>query len=875
MSETIVRLTPALADRYRIEREVGAGGMARVFAARDLRHDRDVAIKVLYAELAAVLGAERFLAEIKTTAKLQHPHILPLLDSGVADGLLYYVMPLVDGESLRQRLERETQLPLPDALRITRQVGEALDYAHRHGIVHRDIKPENVLLQDGNALIADFGIALAVTGAGGDRLTATGLSLGTPQYMSPEQAMGERKIDGRSDIYSLGCVLYEMLSGQPPFSGPTTQSIIAQVITAEPIPVSTHRAAVPHAFDDALSRALHKLPADRYQSAAELVADLEAPAAGTLARVGARGRRHSTLAAWQRVGSAAGLVLAGALAGMFGYRAKFVDGRQALPIRLAAPVERRGPGLGGVAVSSDGRLTIVVGGLNSTVMQRRADSLAFVSIPGTEGAQDPFISPDDKWVAFTARGRLRKVPLDGGPVTEIADATWGSGTWGGDGTIVYTPTSSSGLWRTTAEGTKAEPITKPDTARQEFGHWWPQFLPDGRTVLFTNYRSSSAASNIEAIDLRTKRRTIVMRGAISGMYVSAGYLLFSRGTGATLFAVRFDADRLAVTGDPKPVLEDVDGNPEAGKLDAAVSRNGTLVYMPRSSWNPKRAMLWIDRHGRESPAIPEADYYSTPALAPDGRTIALTKTAEGIDIWIYDATRSLSVPITRGSGAAYDPIWTPDGRSLVYLSERGAFELYRRPADLSAPEAPVVVNHVDKWPSSVSPDGRLLAYTEWDEDRNIKFAALDSTVRAPTFPNTRQNEERLVFSPDGRWVAYVSDESGKPEVYVRPFPDMKLRRVQISVNGGDEPRWTRGGHEIVFRSGDAMVAAPFDAGTGAPGPAATLFTLAPPGDAFLSTYDVAGDGSRFLITKPLYPAATSDVVIVVNWFTELARRLSP
>ena len=874
MSDTMVRLAPALADRYRIEREIGAGGMATVFSARDLRHDRNVAIKVLHVELAAVLGAERFLAEIKTTAKLQHPHILPLLDSGVADGLLYYVMPLVEGESLRDRLDQEIQLPVPEALRIARQVGEALDYAHRHGVVHRDIKPENILLQDGNALIADFGIALAITGAGGDRLTATGLSLGTPQYMSPEQAMGERKIDGRSDIYSLGCVLYEMLAGAPPFSGPTAQAIIAQVITTQPTPVTNHRSIVPAQFDEVLSRALQKLPADRYQSVAEFLADLDPSREPHRPPRTASGASRAEKRGWLQLAAATGFLLLGTVAGALMQRAASSKRPDDSPIRFAAPVPRRGFGLGGVAVASDGRFTVVVGGVNAMVMLRRADSLAYVPIPGSDGAQNPFISPDDKWVAFTARSRLRKAPVDGGPVTEIAEATWGSGTWGTDGRIVFTPASSSGLWLTTADGAKPEMLTKPDTARQEFGHWWPQFLPDGHTVLFTNYRSSSAASVIEAIDLRTKRRTVVLQGAIGGLYVASGYLLFSRGVGATVFAAPFSVEKLAVTGDATPVLDDVDGNPEAGRLNVAVSRNGTLAFMPRSSWNPKRAMLWIARDGKESPAIGEPEHYSTPSLAPDGRRMAFTKSAEGIDIWLYDPARALSTPVTRSNGAAYNPVWTPDGRRVIYLSERGAFEIYWRRTDLTAPEEPLVVNHVDKWPSSVSADGRILAFTEWDEDRNVKFAALDSNVRPPAFPNTRQNEERPAFSPDGRWIAYASDESGQPEVYVRPFPDMTSRRVQISVGGGNEPRWSRGGREIVFRQGDAMMAATFDPAAGAPGTTTTLFKLAPPNDAFLSTYDVAPDGSRFLVTKPLYTSTTSDVVVVVSWFTELTRRFA-
>src|SRR3954464_14550171 len=261
---------------YTIERELGSGGMATVYLAHDKKHDRKVAIKILHAELAAVLGAERFLQEIKLTANLQHPHILGLIDSGLIDddagelrGRPYYIMPFVEGDSLRQRLDKEQQLPVSDSVRIATEVAGALDYAHRHGVIHRDIKPENILLHDGSAIVADFGIALAITHAGGARITQTGLSLGTPGYMSPEQAMGERTITARSDIYSLGAVTYEMLAGEPPFTGPTVQAIVARVMTEEPRSLTQQRRSVPGHVDAAISRALEKLPADRFASARE------------------------------------------------------------------------------------------------------------------------------------------------------------------------------------------------------------------------------------------------------------------------------------------------------------------------------------------------------------------------------------------------------------------------------------------------------------------------------------------------------------------------------------------------------------------------------------------------------------------------------
>jgi len=289
MSNALDRLTAALADRYTIERELGAGGMATVYLAQDLKHGRKVALKVLKPELAAVLGAERFVVEIKTTAALQHSHILPLFDSGTADGFLYYVIPYIQGETLRSKLDRETQLGIDEAVRITTNVAEALDYAHRHGVIHRDIKPENILLHDGRPMVADFGIALAVSAAAGGRMTETGLSLGTPHYMSPEQATAEKELTARSDVYSLGSVLYEMLTGNPPHTDASLQQIIMKIVTKDAAPVTKLRRAVPLNVAAAVAKSLEKLPADRFDSAKEFADALADPHLSTAATAIAAG----------------------------------------------------------------------------------------------------------------------------------------------------------------------------------------------------------------------------------------------------------------------------------------------------------------------------------------------------------------------------------------------------------------------------------------------------------------------------------------------------------------------------------------------------------------------------------------------------------
>src|ERR1051325_1891090 len=528
------RLNTALAGRYSIERELGQGGMATVYCAEDLKHGRKVAVKVLKPELAAVLGADRFLQEIATTASLQHPHILPLFDSGTADGSLFYVMPLVQGETLRTKLDRERQLSVEDALETTRMIAAALDYAHRHGVIHRDIKPENILFQDGLPVVADFGIAVAVSTVGGDRLTETCLSLGTPAYMSPEQASGERELDARSDVYALGCLTYEMLTGEPPFTGPTAQAIVAKVMTAEPVDATSLRKTIPPHLADAVHTALQKLPADRFASAAELGAALEGKTTGTRA-TGHRGVARSPLSPRSRPA----VLSAGALLALLGLAAGWVLRGGRAPRASASPVEftiRLGDGGRDrpyIAISADGR-RILQAVQDSTgtdhVAMRELGSTAVTTIAGTGGARDPVFSPDGNWIAFIKNGGVYKVPASGGQGALVVDSVNSAGCgWGLDGaTLMYTR-SNLGLWRvSSAGGGTPERLTSLDTVRKEFAHWYPQALPGGRAAIFTSYATPLARSRIEAVEFATGRRTVLVEGAVFGRYVASGYLLYGR-----------------------------------------------------------------------------------------------------------------------------------------------------------------------------------------------------------------------------------------------------------------------------------------------------------------------------------------------------------
>ena len=550
------RLASALAERYRIERELGQGGMATVYLAQDLRHDRKVAVKVLRPELAAVIGAERFLTEIKTTANLQHPHILPLFDSGEAEGFLFYVMPFVVGETVRDRINREKQFPVADAVRIASEVASALDYAHRQGVIHRDIKPENILLHDGRALVADFGIALAASKAGGTRMTETGMSLGTPHYMSPEQAMGEREITARSDVYALGCVLYEMLTGDPPFTGSTAQAIVARVVTESPRSLTSQRHTIPPQVEAAVLTSLEKLPADRFATAAEFAAALGDPAfaarataartiSGTAVRVSTRTR---TL-----------LGILGAAAVLFATLAAWGWFRPTPP----APVIRYSMGLPStqamrqgilgvnLAISPDGKRIVYIGPGEGgdELWVRERDRLDATPLTGTVGATNPFFSPDGERIGYTVNGlQLKVVSVSGGPpitLSTLGGASGGGGAWGPDGWIYFD--SPLGLSRVQADGGTPALFIPYDSAAGEIGHAWPSALPNGKGLLYRSRRNLDPTDfEIVAFDLKTHERHALTKGLLA-TYMSPGYLVYLRADGAVL-AAPFDQSRLKVTG---------------------------------------------------------------------------------------------------------------------------------------------------------------------------------------------------------------------------------------------------------------------------------------------------------------------------------------
>jgi len=868
------RLAAALADRYRIERELGAGGMATVYLAEDLKHDRKVALKVLRPELAAVLGADRFVAEIKTTAALQHPHILPLFDSGSADGFLYYVMPYVDGETLRQRLDRETQLGIEEAVRITCEIADALDHAHARDVIHRDVKPENILLAEGRPMVADFGIALAVSAAGGGRMTETGLSLGTPHYMSPEQATADKDLSRRSDLYSLASVLYEMLAGDPPHTGSSAQAIILKIITDTARPVTELRRSVPRNVEAALAKALQKLPADRFESARDFAAALRDPHYGEVDRGRTLDRSAPSTRAWLHdprslaALAVAAMAIAAAVA-VPGGTSSGPDTGRVLRFSVLGPSDSTfvAPAqpdayrpLFGPTVSSDGR-HLALSVMHSSGPYLYLRDLGSFDVTRVEGER-AFFSPDGGDVGFFRVSELWRMSLDEAIpsyVTSLPESHWDiyAAVWHPDGRILVA--GSRGLWALPAAGGEPTLLLPADKAAGDrVGD--VGLLPDGRIVLNVDGR---AAHRVEVYEPDGTGRTRLEVDADVATFVD-DVLVYGR---ANQFrAVRFDLSRLEPVGEAiaLPPL----GRARIARSLAWIGDNAYATLEP----------VWVSVAGVVTPVGIPSGSYRWPRVSPRGdRMVA------GIDrlssIAVVDLATGASVPLAGNS----EPVWSLDGRR-VFMSRENRPEggLVVQMADGSrAPDTLLALDAADAWPTSVSPDGAWLAYYGATLGSGSEHDATD--LNDLFFLNLERGESRRIptagiqraarFAPDGRWVAYQSDETGRQEVYVRPWPAMDAS-FRVSADGGTEPIWSLDGRHLYYRNRDRVEAVDLEVRgetleRSAPrtlfsGP----FSLDVYGD---QSWDMAPDG-RFLLLRPAR-AGRAEVQVELDWIDEVRGRL--
>jgi len=864
-------LVALLSDRYRIERELGAGGMAVVYLAVDLRHDRQVALKAFRPEVSARLGAERFLHEIRVTARLQHPGILPLFDSGDKAGLLYYVMPFVNGETLRQHLARERQLPVMEAVRISREVASALDYAHRQGVIHRDIKPENILLHDGRPMVADFGIALALSAAGGERLTQTGMALGTPQYMSPEQATAEREIDARADVYALGCVLYEMLAGEPPHTGPTFQAIIARVVAGRPRPVSECRPSVPPFVARSVEIALSSLPADRFTTAREFADALDpsAPHPEVQAPAAAATPRSRRLRLDLMVTGAA-LLAVGGVIGWSVARGRAPDSGLAMSSRLSMLASQ--PGSAGttrqIAITPDGsRVVYLATGVGSglRLMVHRLDQAAPQAIPGGDFAQNIHITPDGKRILFSSfGGPQRSLPLEGGtPVSGPSTVSTPFLAWDAGGAVWFNdPTTGALLQRRDTLTSPVEAFPRDSASQLRI----QQVLPDGRSALVVQLAPGANSGPALTLDLRTGARRQVLDIPVVETRFAAGYLLYVR-PDASLHAVRFDAARLAASGTPVQLADDVFLS-GTGLAQFAVAPVGTVVYLPREP----RELVLVNRSGTVRLATGLRRSFHAPQFSPDGRRIAMDFPSEdGRDCWVLDLDQGTLTRVTFARDG-HDPVWTPDGRSMTYTSQRGgAPGVYRVALSGGGDPVPLVsasqLAYTGRWQPGaerlVSVASELTARSGYD------LVATSAGGAGPLKPllATSYGEGWPSISPDGKWLAYVSNASGQAEVYARPL-EGDGPQVQVSLDGGSEPVWARSGSEIFYRreqsGGVVMMAAGVSTQAGIRVLGRRVLFPAEDFDPAQphANYDVSPDGQTFVMIRR---SAASRLVVIQNF----------
>ena len=866
MPDPVARLNAALEGRYRIESELGEGGMATVYLADDLKHERKVALKVLKPELAAVVGAERFLAEIKTTANLQHPHILPLHDSGEADGFLFYVMPFVEGESLRERLDREHQLPVDETVQIAKNVAEALDYAHKQGVIHRDIKPANILLQAGKPVISDFGIALAVGVAGGRRLTETGLSLGTPHYMSPEQATGDLNVGTATDIYALGCVLYEMLVGEPPYTGSTPQAILGKIIARESPSVAAERSAVPGNVDAAVHVALSKTPADRFPTIGRFAEALNAPSF-TLPTRRSPPAASSSLRryAWPSTAVAA------AVLAVFGWVRTPTIG-MTTRMQISLPESQRLGRSGGqtyaLDISRDGSRLVYIGEEDgeTRLYLRHLDSFDLQALPGTERARQPFFSPDGAWVGFFTESELRRVSVSGGApirVARLPEGNSGGASWGVDQTILYCVGES--VYSVPVAG--GEPVEYPlpgvlvgMTGREDQADivgvrpLWPHFLPGGEQALVT------LASVTAVLDLRSGEYRYLFAGG-QARYLPTGHLLYNGGQERALL-VPFDLDRMELQGPSIPAAEDVFRGPGGGALNLAVSDNGTLVFV-RGGF--ERTLVLVDRNGRETPVAVDPRGYRFPRLSRDGVRLAVTVDPRPSDLWIVDLDRGIAErqPTEDHDGWG---VWAPDGNRLAFYNSTNPRHLWVRDYPFVDPAVPIGgPDHASIFPLSWTPDDRLLAS---GGGRITAVSIADGTVQ-DLINDAFEAIPRI--SPNGEWVAYVSDLTGVNEVYAVAYPEPDERHL-VSQGGGTDPNWSSDGTELFYRSGNSIMAVNVRT--------SPLFeVLSEPITLFSIPYDFFQDGNwtvrpngQFVMIRS-DPTNSRQLRVVLNWFKELKDRV--
>ena len=869
--------------------------MGEVYRATDTRLGRDVALKLLPAAFASdPERLARFEREARLLASLNHPNIAHLygFESASLDGgtsVHFIAMELVEGEDLAERLKRGA-IPVGEAVAIAKQVAEALEEAHEKGIVHRDLKPGNVkVTPEGKVKVLDFGLAKAWTGEGASAAspadfsqsptlahtgTAAGLILGTAAYMSPEQARG-KAVDRRSDIWSFGVVLFEMLAGRRLFDGETITDVLAAVVK-EPIPWEALPEATPASLRRLLERCLDRDPRLRLRDIGEARVALDdrtppgppSPPAPVPARI-------------SRVNVALGLALALATLALVWTRFDRPESAERRVRRLSVLPPAKSSFVD-FALSPDGRQLAFTAAREGRVdlWVRNLDATEPLALAGTEGAMRPFWSPDARAIGFFSGGKLRRIDVAGGAVSTICDVGVPTGgSWSRDNVILYTRLGGSGLWRVPAAGGEAASVLRVDTQREETDYANPLFLPDGRHFLYTVFSGRKDVRGVYAGSIDGGPRQRLLSDNTSALYTAdgrgGGVLVFGRED--ALVAQGFDARALRLSGDPVPIAPHVAVGRDViavGRRLATASDDGVLV-LDASPGRQDTRLAWMDRGGRPLGAPIPLERAGMIRLSPDGGrfTVALLDPESGNqDLWLSDATGAHPTRFTFDPANDSSPVWSPDGSQLAWSSNRGGvYRVYRKAASGSGEDALLYGSDQYAFPTDWSRDGRTILLRRMDPKTVNDVWSLavgpQGEAQAPSpLLRTEANEVAAVFSPDGRWVAYASDESGRYEVYVRAFPSGEGRQ-QVSSGGGLSPLWRADGAELYFQAPDGMLMATIvDRGAAftvrAP---VALFAFRSSGSLFSPYYAPAPDGQRFLLCTTVDAEPGAPLTVVLDW----------
>jgi eukaryotic-like serine/threonine-protein kinase len=877
---------------YEILTPLGAGGMGEVYRAKDTRLDRIVAIKILSSHLSSNVDLKaRFEREARTVSSLSHPHICALYDIGEQDGVSFLVMEFLEGQTLAERLTKGA-LPMEQVLRYGIQIADALDRAHKAGIIHRDLKPGNIMLTKSGVKLLDFGLAklqntasqpiVGVSALATEQhsLTAEGTILGTLQYMSPEQLEG-RDTDARTDIFSFGAVLYEMATARKAFAGKSQASLIAAILQTDPPSVSSSQPLSPPAFDRLVQQCLAKDPEDRWQNAHDLMAQLKwvlegGSDSGIATPVAAR-RRSREHVRWSLLGA-----FIGALLTLLG--AWFIFGRPQpdphIGTHLILPIPETdqlsfNQDRPFFAISPDGQ-SIVYNAIRNNALQlflRRLDSPEPVALAGTENALAPFFSPDGQWLAFYQDSKIKKVPVSGGSSIVITEADYFvGGSWSKDQGIVAVPDWAGGnqLFSFPVAGGEGKELARADQQKKERVLLWPEVLPNGKGVLLAMWSGGTLMDTSIVVQPLPKgeRKTLIKKGSFP-KYVDTGHILFAQET--SIFAVPFDKEKLEITGSAVPVLEGVAISGDSAHSAYSISRNGTLAYVPGKVMTQDRTLVSLDRSGKETIFTDLVRPFFDPDISPDGKRIAFILRGQTYDVWMLDLNRDILTRITF-YGDELGPVWTPDGKRVIYSSsQKGKHGLYWKSVDGSQPEeALLTTKDFNQYPGSCTPDGKFLTFRQVNSlntTSDIGILSLQGEHKASMLINSEFYEEGGMISPNGRLIAYSSNESGRKEVYVQTFPDGR-GKTQVSTHGGFYPKWARNGGELFYwQDHHKFVTVSIQT--------EPSLSVSKPSLVFEGEYesiDVFSDG-RFLAVKPVKPSAPIQLHVIIGWLDQLKQKM--